>query len=497
MQAQESHFDMVVVGGGIYGLMVALEASRSGASVLLVEREDWGCGTTFNWLRILHGGLRYLQTLDLPRFYESVRERSWFLQHFPEFVRPLRCVMPLYAAHSHSPMLMWAGITVNDGLSLHRNRNLPGANRLPRGRIITKDDVCASLPYIPTDDLRSGATWYDAVVNEPQRLLLELLRWCRSNGVTAQNYTEVTEVLSENGNVSGVEIRSSGDKSVRRCHAPLVINATGHAAPEFAARFGCDVADAPKVSWAWNILFDVPTRTASAGAITARRPDAQTFFAVPWRGRILVGTGHAAIPSGEEVAPVPDHQILDFIRQVNEAAPALRLSTSKILRVFEGRLPISTPDGAQLTKRPYLLDHSRDGLSGFHTVWGIKYTTARGVARKLVQEISGSWAARSRPYRRPPYDETDLLKDASITDDTGIENVDPKALEQIVNEALEGDAQSLQDLVFRRCGLGDRPDHAEIVARQIVELTPWSAERRASELAGLLQNVRCAQRKGP
>jgi glycerol-3-phosphate dehydrogenase len=92
----ERDYDLIIVGGGIYGAMLALESVFRGLKPLLLEKSDFGAATSFNSLRIVHGGLRYLQTLDLPRHFESVRERRWFLRNFPDHVRPLPCLMPLF-----------------------------------------------------------------------------------------------------------------------------------------------------------------------------------------------------------------------------------------------------------------------------------------------------------------------------------------------------------------------------------------------------------------
>src|SRR5689334_6547067 len=94
--AAAGSYDLLVVGGGFYGAMLTLEAARRGLSVMLVERDDFGGATSWNSLRIVHGGLRYLQSLDLSRYRESVAERRWFLEHFPDLVEPLPCLMPLY-----------------------------------------------------------------------------------------------------------------------------------------------------------------------------------------------------------------------------------------------------------------------------------------------------------------------------------------------------------------------------------------------------------------
>jgi glycerol-3-phosphate dehydrogenase len=115
--AVRGRYDLIVVGGGIYGVMILLEASRRRLNALLVERDDFGGQTSFNSLRIIHGGLRYLQTLDLHRFRESVSERQWFLRTFPDLIRPLPCLMPLHGDGLRRPPVLRAALAANDFLS--------------------------------------------------------------------------------------------------------------------------------------------------------------------------------------------------------------------------------------------------------------------------------------------------------------------------------------------------------------------------------------------
>ena len=114
-------YDLIVVGGGIYGAFLTLDAAHRGLRTLLLEKEDFGGQTSFNTLRIVHGGLRYLQSLDLHRFRESVRERTWFLRHLPDLVEPLACLMPLYGNGLKRPIVLRAALTLNDLLSASRN----------------------------------------------------------------------------------------------------------------------------------------------------------------------------------------------------------------------------------------------------------------------------------------------------------------------------------------------------------------------------------------
>src|SRR5919106_3247372 len=140
--------DLIVVGGGIYGIALALEAARRGLKALLVERDDYGGATSWSNLRILHGGLRYLQSLDLARFFESVGERSWFLRHFPDLVRPLPCLMPLYGRGLKRPSVFKVALALNDLLSSRRNAGVKRAIRLPKGRLTSAAETAALFPAV-------------------------------------------------------------------------------------------------------------------------------------------------------------------------------------------------------------------------------------------------------------------------------------------------------------------------------------------------------------
>lgn len=401
MASTDTDYDLVIIGGGIYGIMLALEASLRDLKVAVVERDEWGSGTTAGWLRILHGGLRYLQSADLPRFYESVRERRWFLRHFPDLTAPLPCVMPLYRSHSYPRFVMGTALVLNDMLSLHRNRGVSERAHLPGGGLMNTAEVEAELPFVATDGLSGAARWFDAVVLEPQQLLVELLRWAESMGAVTMQQTEAVRLLRDGGAVTGLEVRDTVSGDLHELRADVVINATGHWAPGLAKRFGAGIDGVPQSSWAWNVLFDVPNDANCAAAVSARRPGSQMFFMLPWRGLTLIGTGHALMPSGAENQRVPDEKVNAFVENVAEALPALGLDKSRIKRVYEGVLPAANRAEMQLTSRPMIIDHGENGARGFYTVWGIKYTTARDIASALIRKAFPARSNVAVTYRRP------------------------------------------------------------------------------------------------
>ena len=152
--AANKEFDLIIIGAGFYGIMLAYEATRRGQKTLLLDKNDFGFATSFNSLRIVHGGLRYLQSMDLPRFKESVGERKWYLKNFPALTKPISCLMPLYNKGMQRNSIMWAALNVNDVLSFNRNQQVTKENKLPGGKVVTVNKVKEIFPRVNTDNLK-------------------------------------------------------------------------------------------------------------------------------------------------------------------------------------------------------------------------------------------------------------------------------------------------------------------------------------------------------
>ncbi len=398
-RASDSRFDLIIVGGGIYGAQLAMEATRRGWRSLLLEREDYGAGTSANWLRILHGGLRYLQKMDLPRFFDSVNERQYFLRHFAAYARPLECIMPLSGEGLRRPSVMRAALTINDVLSWRRNRDVPPPAQLPGSQILSRRALNARLPTLALAPHTGAACWHDAWVSEPQRLLIDTLRMASTGGSQALNYIDVQTLTESGGQVNGVFAHDRWHNRPLRLQAPRVILATGPATANLLAQWGGSFVDqlaGSEWSIAWNVLFDVPAPDSQAAlALTppaAHCPDgvAQTYFLLPCAGRLLAGTGHAPWTQGPQSPPqVCDHQLQQFVHALNSACPSLALHPDKALRVFTGLLPAEpgSADHVRLLGRPSITDFAANGgPTGLYAVSGVKYTTARSVACTVLDQ---------------------------------------------------------------------------------------------------------------
>ncbi len=191
--------DLAIVGGGIYGVCAAWEAARRGLSVCLLERGDFGGATSSQSLKVVHGGLRYLQHADLRRFREGVAERRSFLELAPHLVDPLPFLIPTYGRGLRSREAMALALLVNDVLSVGRNPRGDPSKRIPRGRVLRRGAVLDMLPGLAGTGLTGGALWYDCQTWSTERLLLAFLTAAVEAGAAAANQAEVIGFLGTPG----------------------------------------------------------------------------------------------------------------------------------------------------------------------------------------------------------------------------------------------------------------------------------------------------------
>ena len=469
-EAAAERYDLVVVGGGIYGAQVTMEAARRGLRPLLIERDDFGGATSWNSLRIVHGGLRYLQKLDLRRFRESVGERTWFCRTYPDLVEPLECLMPLYGDGLKRPGVLRAALGLNDLLSARRNAGVSEDRQLPRGRVLDAESTKSLFPAVDAAGLRGGALWYDAAMTSSARVLMETLNWARHNGATTLNYVEGTDLIEEGRGLGGVRALDRLSGSAIELRAPVVINCAGPWSRTMSERFGRRLDELFHPSLAFNVLLDRPPPSSAAVAVTPRYDGARTYFLRPWQGRIFAGTSHAPCteyPAASEPSP---EQLARFLSDLNLAVPSLELTLEDVVRTYSGLLPAARPRTEELATRFTLFDHgAAAGPEGLWSVSGVKYTTARRVAERTLRR---AFASSGRDLAvRPDSDRPESVYDLDLIDPSSLAGEDQdgarRALERLVRDEQ---VVCMEDLLLRRTDWGTDPKAAPAVAAAVTHL---------------------------
>ena len=400
-----TRYDLVVVGGGIYGACAAWEGALRGLRVALLEAGDFGGATSGNSLRTLHGGLRHLQRLDLKRMRESVRERREWLRLAPHLARPLRFILPTHGQGLRGPLVMRSALWVNDLLSADRNRGVRDDRRLPRGRLLSEPEARAALAGLELQGCNGAAAWHDAVCSNTERLLLSVISAAADAGAHVVNYVRATGLLVHRSRVRGVHTRDELSGREIDVRTRFVINAAGPWVEDWLPA-GAGRPDAPmfRASRAFNLLTRPLPFPDGVGLTVRGRGHDATYFILPWNGHSLIGTRHLRCDPTTRSSDVMREEVLAFVSDLNTVLGSHRLTGSDVHGVFSGLLPEEEDNSdteVALERDPQVIDHDPAGLRGLVSVVGVKWTIAPAVAAQAVRIACRQLGADDEANRRP------------------------------------------------------------------------------------------------
>jgi glycerol-3-phosphate dehydrogenase len=353
--------DILVIGGGIYGLAIANEAARRKLRVALVDAGDFGAATSFNHQKTAHGGLRALQSGRLDRARDSIRERRALARMAPRLLRPLPFIVGTYRSVVKNRLALRLAFRIDRWLGRHRNDAVEPELHLPPPRLTSRAATLKLFPGVRAERLTGGAMWYDYQIVETDRLAMAFAESADARGARLANYAEATAPLRANGAISGVRVRDRLTGVEVDVGARLTINAAGAHAAEIMRAFG--VSRECLFVKAMNL---VTSRPASDIALAAPARDGRMLTLVPWHGRALIGTSQSPDFKTPGDLPVSGAEVDAFIAEINEAFPALKLMRDEVLLVHHGIVPAQRGRAgrADLLPAPRILDHARDGASG-------------------------------------------------------------------------------------------------------------------------------------
>jgi glycerol-3-phosphate dehydrogenase len=382
-------FDVLVIGGGITGAGVALDAATRGYSVALIERADFASGTSSRSSKLVHGGLRYLQNFDLGLVREALLERQINVNLAPHLVRPLRFVVPAFDG-ARLDRIVGMGLNAYDVMAvdrLRRRRRRQEADWSPaRHRLISGAEVTELVPALADRAPSGGYLFYDCQTDDA-RLVLTVLAEAERFGAVAANRLEAVELLEDAGRACGARVRDTESGDELEIRASNVVNATGVWADRLRPAELHDEAEVPIIrpSRGTHVVVEGSALPMVAGAVVPAG-EGRTIFVVPWLGQTLIGTtdtDHAG--DADHVRP-SDAEISYLLDAVN-AFFATSLSASDLAGAYAGVRPlISSGDrgkSVDISRKAELYETS----SGMITITGGKLTTWRRMAKQTVDRI--------------------------------------------------------------------------------------------------------------
>lgn len=522
-------FDVTVIGGGIYGAVISAVLSGIGQKVLVIDKGDFCSATSANSLKILHGGLRYLQHLHFRRMRQSIFSRRALMAAAPHLSQPLGCVMPTKGHGLRSRWAMQAALVVNDLISWDRNQGLPPHCHLPRGRILGRAAMRKAIPGLAEEEISGGALWYDGLAVDTERMGLDhLLRVADSGGVI-MNYMKADRIICEKNRVAAVQMTDLFSGRSREVATSWVVNAAG---PWFAELLRASEIEPLPARWAKAVNLIVRARLHATLAVglesTVRHLDRDAvfkrgkrlYFFVPWRGGTMIGTSYSPFTGNIDSPRVSREEIQVILDEVNRIYPGFALTMEHVTWYHGGLVPLADdwqPDHEDLRlAKETLVHHHGDGqgpeqLISLRT---IKYTTAPRAALAVAAMITGKKC--TFPWVRDPgksvvfgdMQDTDLKEHLHgrygfraphvftclAEDDQGrvVLSEDPLLLTGEIRYCIREEmACTLEDLVLRRTDLGtfSCPDHAVLVriARVMAAELGWDEKRQQEEISRVKQ----------
>ena len=372
-----NHFDLLIVGGGIYGAWTAYDAALRGLKVAVVEQGDWAGATSSASSKLIHGGLRYLETYDFRLVRKALRERQMLLEAAPHRVWPLRFGVPVYADSRIGTVQLMAGLTLYDFLA-------GGLNTEMSHRHFDADSFAERFPFLDTEKLHGGFTYADAQTDDA-RLVLELIDGAMAAGAVCVNYCKLTGFLEADGKVMGATVQDQVDDGSAEIFAKQIVNATGQwtAATE-EGKGWCRLTK--------GVHLLLPATLGEEALLLTAKSDGRVFFMIPWYGLTLIGTTDTDYRGDTNHVAVEEADV-DYLLAEANAYLKTALTKADIIGSYAGVRVMKHDDktSPSAASRDWELKTASNGV---HYSVGGKITSAREDAAHIVNTVCAHLGAK-------------------------------------------------------------------------------------------------------
>ncbi|MBA3006380.1 MAG: FAD-dependent oxidoreductase [Proteobacteria bacterium] len=516
-------FDVLVIGGGVHGATIAYHTATSGYRTAIIEKNDFCGATSANSLKILHGGLRYLQHLNIKRMRHSITARREMMHLAPYLVEPLPCMMPLYGKGLRGKKVMQGALFLNDCISWDRNHDLPAGLHIPKGHIVSKKKCLEVIPDLETENLHGASVWYDVLAVNTERVVLEYVLQSVNHGALAANYVEATGIEKGADELYHVTVLDKLSQQKHLIKTRFIVNAAGpwledclHVHQESVKKqkwaLALNVVSRKKIFADFAVALEGQRKYEDKDALIRRGK--RLYFFVPWRGHTMIGTNYEESSMSPDCLQVKREMIQDMVDEINAIYPPAQLKYEDISFFHAGLLPMrgkSEESNIQLEKSSTFFEHKESNFSRVLSVKGVKYTTAPHIAHEIVcflkkqyppllskqrQKESSSHAGQynanesalqgmlEKKYGQRALQILQFLR-AEQDDDIWIDK-DAQLLKAEVNYLISEEMVcTLSDIIFRRTGLGtaDRPERKLLVNLSdfMGKILGWDEARKEEE----------------
>jgi glycerol-3-phosphate dehydrogenase len=374
---EERDLDLIIIGGGITGAGIALDASIRGLKVALLEMQDFAAGTSSRSTKLVHGGLRYLKQFEIKMVAEVGKERAIVYENGPHVTTPEWMMLPFYKSGTYSPFITNIGLRVYDFLA--------GVKKAERRKMLNRDQTLQLEPLLKEKELL-GSGYYVEYRTDDARLTLEVLKKAVENGALALNHAEVTELRYENGNVTGVQVKDQLSGEVHQVKAKHIVNAAGPWVDTIREMDQSKQGKTLLLTKGVHLVFD-KERFPLSQSVYFDTPDGRMMFAIPRDGKTYVGTTDTVYE--KDIAnPAMTEDDRDYILQsIDFMFPELHLSASDVESSWAGLRPLIHEEGkspSEISRKDEIFISG----SGLISIAGGKLTGYRKMAESVVDKVA-------------------------------------------------------------------------------------------------------------
>ncbi|PEJ24571.1 glycerol-3-phosphate dehydrogenase [Peribacillus butanolivorans] len=375
---KKEKFDVLVIGGGITGAGISLDATTRGMKVALVEMQDFAAGTSSRSTKLVHGGLRYLKQFEIKMVAEVGKEREIVYENGPHVTTPERMLLPMHKGGTFGKFSTSIGLRVYDFLA--------GVKKSERRKMLSVSETLKMEPLVKKEGLKGGGHYVEYRTDDA-RLTIEVMKAAVDKGATPINYTKVEKLLYENGKVIGVQVNDLLSGNQYEIYADKVINAAGPWVDSIREKDQSKKGKTLKLSKGVHVVID-QSKFPLKQAIYFDTPDGRMIFAIPRAGKAYVGTTDTFYNGDPAVPTVTSKDRAYLLKAIGYMFPEVKVSDEDIESSWAGVRPLILEEGkdpSEISRK----DEIWESDSGLITIAGGKLTGYRKMAKTTVDLVAG------------------------------------------------------------------------------------------------------------